>query len=57
MRKRFPGEMTVLGGFEMTSQTMRVSDPCYMDLFTRVFHITREQLISKAINDVKLEVE
>lgn len=29
MRKRFPGEMTVLGGFEMTSQTMRVSDPCY----------------------------
>mgnify|MGYP000269015748 CR=1 FL=1 len=29
----------------------------YMDLFTRVFHITREQLISKAINDVKLEVE
>lgn len=24
---------------------------------TRVFHITREQLISKAINDVKLEVE
>ena len=28
MRKRFPGEMTVLGGFEMTSQTMRVSDPC-----------------------------
>ena len=29
----------------------------YMDLFTRVFHITREQLISKAINDLKLEVE
>lgn len=29
MRKRFSGEMTVLGGFEMTSQTMRVSDPCY----------------------------
>ena len=29
----------------------------YMDLFTRVFHITREQLISKAINDIKLEVE
>ena len=29
----------------------------YMDLFTSVFHITREQLISKAINDVKLEVE
>ena len=29
----------------------------YMDLFTRVFHITREHLISKAINDVKLEVE
>lgn len=29
MRKRFPGEMTILGGFEMTSQTMRVSDPCY----------------------------
>ena len=29
----------------------------YMDLFARVFHITREQLISKAINDVKLEVE
>lgn len=29
MRKRFPGEMTVLVGFEMTSQTMRVSDPCY----------------------------
>lgn len=29
MRKRFPREMTVLGGFEMTSQTMRVSDPCY----------------------------
>ena len=29
----------------------------YMDLFTRVFHITREQLISKAIQDVKLEVE
>lgn len=24
---------------------------------TKVFHITREQLISKAINDVKLEVE
>lgn len=29
----------------------------YMNLFTRVFHITREQLISKAIQDVKLEVE
>ena len=29
MRKRFPGEMTVLGDFEMTSQIMRVSDPCY----------------------------
>lgn len=29
MKKRFPGEMTVLGDFEMTSQTMRVSDPCY----------------------------
>lgn len=29
----------------------------YMDLFARVFHITREQLTSKAIQDVKLEVE
>ena len=29
----------------------------YMDLFTRVFHITREQLLSRAIQDVKLEVE
>ena len=29
MKNRFPGEMTVLGDFEMTSQTMRVSDPCY----------------------------
>lgn len=29
----------------------------YMDLFTRVFQITREQLISKAIQDVKLEVK
>lgn len=29
----------------------------YMDLFTRVFHITREQLISNATQNVKLEVE
>lgn len=26
MRKRFPGEMTVLGGFEMTSQTIAYGD-------------------------------
>ena len=25
----FPGDMTVLGDFEMTSPTMRASDPCY----------------------------
>lgn len=29
MRERFPGEMISLGDFEMTSPTMRVSDPCY----------------------------
>lgn len=29
----------------------------YMDLFTRVFHITREQLISNATQNIKLEVE
>lgn len=29
MKKRFSGEMTFLGDFEMTSPVMRVSDPCY----------------------------
>ena len=28
-KERVPGELTVLGDFELTSQTMRVSDPCY----------------------------
>ena len=38
MRKRFPGEMTVLGGFEMTSQTMRVSGVAVLSVSARPAH-------------------
>lgn len=50
-------ELAIWGIISPNNMLQPEAQERYMDLFTRVFHITREQLISNATQNVKLEVE